>query len=507
MVDWNSGAIFAVIWIAIFPLLGTISTIWFWIRRDVQPIKARSPLLVVLTDIVLILYMIVLCLQRIFRDEYPCWLNVWSGYVGTVVLLNTYIWRCWTLYFKFRLTQQRLLQKGLQNLPWFIRKKQFSSGVFLAKLSAVTTVFLTLPCGMLTAVDSAIVSQTGDNCDKKWLDPLLAGYVVVYATLLSALAVALRSVADGFKIKEELRFTGIVGMLAVIPWIIFNTSLKEFNKDVFPVSTLCLLVAVVAALSASTAWPLYRSIYEPPVIDTRDIPQNYNTFVGLLSIPQGVESFKKFLTKEFSVENLLFFLEVEELRKLMKELIGDPEADTKLIARTTDIYAKYVENDAPFQVNLPDSIVRKLNNDYQVCNYRYKTLKMSGLGLVGGKPKLSQIFIDIQNESRPQKGGDKDKLLGSGDTSTTPSTPQSQGDEKKGDGDSKVDGKDKIQEDFSTLRADFPTIFDDAQRNIFKLMKSDSFPRYIRTELYKEFVDAMSGKVHTTKVLKDMNLV
>src|SRR5437016_363531 len=134
---------------------------------------------------------------------------------------------------------------------------------------------------------------------------------------------------------------------------------------------MALLIAVVAALSASTIWPLYRSIFEPPVIDTRDIPTNFHTFTGLLSLPQGIEAFKQFLSKEFSVENLLFFLEgeatlpvslcfsrpvsleliscallsasltvvsccvcaVEELRRLIKELVSDPDGDQKLIQR------------------------------------------------------------------------------------------------------------------------------------------------------------------------------
>lgn len=39
-------------------------TIWFWMRRDIQPIKARSPALVVVTDIVLGLYILLLCLNR-----------------------------------------------------------------------------------------------------------------------------------------------------------------------------------------------------------------------------------------------------------------------------------------------------------------------------------------------------------------------------------------------------------------------------------------------------------
>jgi hypothetical protein len=44
-------------------------------------------------------------MQRVFANIYPCTLNLWSGYVGTLVLFNCYIWRCWTLYFRFRRAQ------------------------------------------------------------------------------------------------------------------------------------------------------------------------------------------------------------------------------------------------------------------------------------------------------------------------------------------------------------------------------------------------------------------
>lgn len=80
-------------------------------------------------------------------------------------------------------------------------------------------------------------------------------------------------------------------------------SVAQFNTETFPVSTLSLLVAGVAgrdpflspkrfmlvsvsccfhcaAFAASTLWPLYRSIFEPPAIDTGEVPSNYTTFDG-----------------------------------------------------------------------------------------------------------------------------------------------------------------------------------------------------------------------------------
>jgi hypothetical protein len=70
-VVWTAGAVFGIAWLIFFLPIGIIGTIWFWRRRELQPIKARSPSLVVITDIVLLLYVLLLCLQRVTGDDYP----------------------------------------------------------------------------------------------------------------------------------------------------------------------------------------------------------------------------------------------------------------------------------------------------------------------------------------------------------------------------------------------------------------------------------------------------
>ncbi len=95
-VDWNAGSVFGVIWAAVTLPIMAGGTALFWRNRDIQPIRARSPLLVVITDIILFLYTLLLCIQRIMTNDYPCILNLWSGYVGTIVLFNSYLWRCQT---------------------------------------------------------------------------------------------------------------------------------------------------------------------------------------------------------------------------------------------------------------------------------------------------------------------------------------------------------------------------------------------------------------------------
>jgi hypothetical protein len=52
-----------------------------------------------------------------------------------------------------------------------------------------------------------------------------------------------------------------------------------------------------------------------------------------------------------------------------------------------------------------------------------------------------------------------------------------------------------------------PTIFDAAQTNIFKLMESDSFPRYVRTPEYKQFCSEAQGVIKQKSVYRDAGLL
>jgi hypothetical protein len=79
----NSGIPFGAVVISLFTPFSVVVSYLFYKRRDIQPIKARSPILVLVTDVILILYVMLLCFQRIFFNDYPCWLNMWSAYIGS----------------------------------------------------------------------------------------------------------------------------------------------------------------------------------------------------------------------------------------------------------------------------------------------------------------------------------------------------------------------------------------------------------------------------------------
>jgi len=430
MTAWTTSAIFGVVWLAIFLPVHIVGLILFWTRRKIQPITSRLPALVVGCDIVLIAFELLLCIQRIFADSYPCLLNLWSGFVGLLILFNTYMWRCWVLYFIFGVTQERLL--GIKKGDSFFLKNRYAiNNEFLVQAFGTLTVVLAWPCGVITAADRNLAGLRGNNCNRGTGDAVLAVYVAVYLAVFFTFAYKLRQVVDGFKIKEELALTGFIAIACAIPWIAFNNFAKQINNDVFPFSTFFLLLGVAAAFGLSTLWPLFLSYFAPPSMEEGD-GGDLTTLTGLLNDKEGLTSFKQFLTKEFSVENILFYEEIEEYRT--KKRNGQREQD--LIGESQKIYAKYIITDSPFQVNLPDNITKDLEK------------------------QLKDIF----------------SAAGQGESTETPlSTPSKR---------SVISTPTTPNPNPYNLNRDPPTIFDKAQENIFKLMNTDSFPRYARTNEY-----------------------
>jgi len=211
-----------------------------------------------------------------------------------------------------------------------------------------------------------------------------------------------------------------------------------------------LIIGMSIAFCASTVWPLYRSYFAPPAVDENGhVSHDLTTLQGVLSDRSGLSSFKKFLTKEFSVENILFYEEIEEYRKKKKEG-GD---DLELIGEAQRIYAKYIIIDSPFQVNLPDAIVKELESKLK--------------DIFSNAGKLPEALAPISFNRLPQ--AEPSALL--------------------------------------PAQRETPTIFDKAQENIFKLMSTDSFPRFFRSEEYAKLCVQAKDQMNRVMILQDQGLI
>jgi len=446
---WTAGAVFGLAWMIFFLPIHLVGTVLFWQRRNKQPIKARLPSLVVSADFISFIFVLTLGIQRIVGNAWPCLLTLWSAYIGLSVLFNIYLWRCWVLFFTFQLTQERL-EKKKKSESFYITNRYLVSPPFLFKVFGSLSVILILPCGILTAFDPSLPTIRGDHCVHGWGADVIIAYVVAYALAFVYFAFRLRQVVDGFKIKEELGFTGALLSACLIPWVVFNNYEATINNEIFPFSTFFLIIGMSIAFCASTVWPLYRSYFAPPAVDENGhVSHDLTTLQGVLSDKAGLSSFKKFLTKEFSVENILFYEEIEDYRKKKKEG-GD---DLELIGEAQRIYAKYIIIDSPFQVNLPDAIVKELESKLK--------------DIFSNAGKLPEALAPISFNRLPQ--AEPSALL--------------------------------------PAQRETPTIFDKAQENIFKLMSTDSFPRFFRSEEYAKLCVQAKDQMNRVMILQDQGLI
>lgn len=294
---WTPGAVFSLGWLLYFGPIALTLILWFWMRKHIQPIKARRPGLVLVTDFLLFLYIVILCLQRIAGDSYPCLLNIWSSYLGVLLLFNTYLWRCWSLYYLHHQTQQLLTNATRdakdrhfdypRTIRWALAVTSHpNSNRTMARFMVVMTTVLVFPCLVLTIEQPDLRSQTGDGCDFAWGFDLVAAYVVMYSLVFAWFAWTLRSVIDGFQIKEELKATAGIAILTLVPWWLFNNTFDRINEEEFPFSTLFLILGCCAALFVSTAMPLWYSIWGRPLLEGITPPDDLSTLQGVLSFPE-----------------------------------------------------------------------------------------------------------------------------------------------------------------------------------------------------------------------------
>jgi len=346
------------------------------------------------------------------------------------------------LYFNYNYTQSKL-ENADEERSFFVRYRKWTDINRLVKLAIVVSVFLLIPCIVVTATESSVTDTRGDGCDKKWSDIVLTIIVAIYACIFCFFAWGLRQVFDSFKIKEELKFTGIVVGFAVVPWLVFNNFIEDVNNDVFPFSTLFLVLACAAAHGASIIWPVYRSIFQPPSLSELKVPE-LNSLAGLLSHKDGFEAFKQHLSSEFSVENLLFWKDCEDFSQLRR---GQFPA---LLKEAQRIYTKFIVEGAPFQVNLPAALRLSLERDL-------KTFKKQ-----------------LGTETEPRYDIDQDEDL-------------------------------QRQRSDSLEAIHICDVFDAAQKNIYSLMESDSYTRFRASPPFLQLSEHFRGVAQSRDILLQMS--
>ena len=135
------------------------------------------------------------------------------------------------------------VQESSQPEQWHVTKR-FLSFRFLFSRVLIFTAVLMLAPAVLTVFFPELRTHTGPNCPRFIPDLVLLGYGGLYLLFFGAFAYELRTVYDNFHIKQELRAVGVCGLAMSVVWALFNTLLQDINNDIFPFSTVTLLLGI-----------------------------------------------------------------------------------------------------------------------------------------------------------------------------------------------------------------------------------------------------------------------
>jgi hypothetical protein len=211
-------------------------------------------------------------------------------------------------------------------------------------------------------------------------------------------------------------------------------------------------------------------------------------FEKILQSEEGIESFKKFLVKEFAVENILFYLSV----KKFKMYFADEPDDTIVRAHAKRIYNEYISLTATWSVNISSECKRRIEKNLRVQgggdgfmstpitldkkqSFRELTFKDLNQIEIGRMMTRSQTIDDqptvaktgTEAENSVSNKANASMALPSMDPSALPSLDAANLSDKQANSIARVN------------------LFDEAQQEIFLLMLKDSFRRYYQDPEYK----------------------
>jgi hypothetical protein len=312
-----------------------------------------------------------------------------------------------------------------------IKYQKFYSEWFLFLCFMILLVFW-----IIGGIIVQVASSTGGNfwnpeCQKACNQQegfALRAFIVLVAILeipYLLLCIYMRKMDDEFSIRNELFFCIIFSSLMMIGMIILVIVPGAFWPQQSYIGYL-LGVTLIGTFVVSVVYPLVNTWFpggvfnaiwrlikrqkgeekedaETPVemtgADEKKGP-TVNQIEYFLTVNEGKEHFKQFLVREFSVENLMFYTEVQYYKKI------DDENDLKETAKT--IHETYVELGAPFEINIDNGIrtqVAEALSSGKPTTTTFDAAEQAVLTVMREesfprfkKSRLYQQFVDQQNK-------------------------------------------------------------------------------------------------------------
>lgn len=375
----------------------------YYVNRRVYPLAQREPVITLIGNICFWIAAQVWMLE--LSHNIPCFVDVFNVQLLVGVTMVCFSMKVWKIFLDAGLTSELESSK----FGWFVAHRSWRARKSLHKVAAV---MITFHLALFIYVSISVDDQLMGNalaCDTTLSSLVFGGLGVVYLILFIIASCLLAKVRDGFFIKSELRMVGIGSGFIAIGWMVRIAA--DLPCEIYECNTTLLWCCWLALFLTSTIYPLTKAMFERKFIwwwdfcrkreksekkkkqrrgshsetqssqthssggsyaesevtatmvrnPMRALATQLTTkdpnlarlkklpLTRILSNTSGKEAFRRFTVLEFSVENLLFTEAVAKYR-----LSAPTKEDMK------ELFDTYVSNTAPSQVNLPNKIVKKM---------------------------------------------------------------------------------------------------------------------------------------------------
>lgn len=520
--SWDASQWFYLALLVVSVTLSLVAFTLLWIRRDKFPIRERKPWTVLLSTGSLTIVSVMMCVREIMGGDIDCF-PFWVVYsIFNTFLFATIVLRGSILIISFNLTQgalefhQSMVQHKEQMIDhlkgdvaleekssnWFLSRRRYFSAKYLIPLFSLAVVILCLPILLFFAVNQDAVdsSSTSDQC---------IGHVYIFryvdlpfgALMLVAFLIGhqkLKAVREQFYIKEELQHLGMV-LVCIAVLISVLVTLDHFGRENGNslMKDIADFIFAFVRYVALLVWVLWISIFQivyvsyeierrdlekiKKISDLDDIVPNRasievmrSELLEMLEDGEGYSVFLKVVEQQFSVENLLFWKDVIEFKRMtdpsfishrLSELSDDKAPSRKVTKskatrkeiqdRAVSIFKTYVAEDAMLLVNLSHAQFEGLRSSFAKIFGRGNATRMSRA--FSGKVVAGPVMNAPLKRTRSEKATMESSL----------EIPEV------------VEVEDPMAIGSHT--------FDDALGEITNLMCTDSFRRFRLTPGYREY--------------------
>jgi hypothetical protein len=341
-----------------------------------QPIKSRAPGSALLIHAALMIYTLFICSQRLFADQYPCWLSLLQGFFGLIIIGNLYIIRCILLYVQFYSIDPEYAST-IRN-KWFSKVIRSASDMRTLQISGILTSVVFLTPAFIFVFKNDFSYEYGDFCIRNAgrSASLIYFYAVLYFVIFFYLTLKLRTIFDGFRIKQELLYIEFSWIISITIWILFNypNQTSDINNQ-FPISALFLFLGIFLEVLISIIWPIYLALHtfqknieklnasdenlrRELDINPNEGQSSEDLFSRILNSQLGYSYFESFLIARYNAEALLLW-------KSLSDLLSQDYELQKIQSILYEISEMFLSLTAPLRV--PDDFL----SEDDICSFQH----------------------------------------------------------------------------------------------------------------------------------------